>query len=141
MNWRSRRGRWHHWVRGRRTQGRAQVIRASSSAALVIALGAALWAGTAAAKMPPPTPEEQAAAQQRRAQEQAQLEREKAALERVQDQVVARYRREQPNASAPDGGGRTEDKNMPYRARELPGSAGPHGSDKQSAEAHSAPAK
>ena len=140
MNWKSWRGRWHHWARGLRTQGRAQVTRASSTA-LVIVLGAAIWAGSAPAKMPPPTPEEQAAAQQRRTQEQAQLEREKAALERVQDQVVARYRREQPNASAPDGGGRTEDKNMPYRARELPGSAGPHGGDKQSAEAHSAPAK
>ena len=110
------------------------------SGVLAIAVCAALGAGTAQAKMPPPTPEEQAAAEQKKAQEQAQLEREKAALERAQDQVVARYRREQPNASARDGGGRTEDKNMPYRTREV-APAGPHGGDKQSAEAHSAPAK
>ncbi len=109
--------------------------------ALSTALAIALWAGTAAATLPPPTPEEQAAAREKRAQEEAQLAREKAALERVQDQVVARYRREHPNAPPPDGGGRVADKNMPYRARELPGSAGPHGGDKQSAEAHSAPAK
>ena len=106
-----------------------------------VALASVLCAGVAAAKLPPPTPEEQAAQERRRTQEQAQLEREKAALEQVQDQVAQRYRRERTNASAPDGGGRVADTNMPYRTRELPRSAGPHGGDKQSAEAHSAPAR
>ena len=109
--------------------------------ALWIAVAGVLWTGVAAAKLPPPTPEELTAQQARQAQEKAQLEREKAALERVQDQVAQRYHRERPNASRPDGGGQVEDKNMPYRARELPRSAGPHGGEKQSAEAHSAPAK
>jgi acyl-CoA synthetase (AMP-forming)/AMP-acid ligase II len=108
--------------------------------AVVIALAGALWAGAAAAKLPPPTAEEQAAAQAKRSQEEARLAKEKAALERVQDQVAERYRRERPTASAPDGGGRVADTNMPYKAREV-APAGPHGGDKQSAEAHSAPAK
>ena len=111
------------------------------SRALSIALVAALWAGGAAAKLPPPTPEEQAAQQEKRAQEQAQLEREKAALERAQDQVAERYRRENGSGPRSDGGGAIADTNMPYRARELPRSAGPHGGTEQSAEAHSAPAK
>lgn len=110
--------------------------------ALAIALAAALWAGAAAAKLPPPTPEEQAAQAQRRAQEEAQLAKEKAALERAQDAVAERYRREQPAAAAgAQAGGQVADTNMPYRARELPRSAGPHGGDKQGAEAHSAPAR
>lgn len=105
-----------------------------------VVLAAALCSGVAAARLPPPTPEELAAQQARQAQEKAQLEREKAELERIQDQVAARYRREHPAASPPDGGGKVSDTNMPYRARETP-PAGPHGGNKQSAEAHSAPAR
>lgn len=108
--------------------------------AVLIALAGALWGGAAVGKLPPPSPEEQAAQQARRAQEQAQLEKEKAALERVQEQVADRYRRENAGASRPDGGGRVADTNMPYQTREVP-PAGPHGGTKQSAEAHSAPAK
>ncbi|HSD44684.1 MAG TPA: hypothetical protein VLD36_22820 [Burkholderiales bacterium] len=108
--------------------------------ALSIALAAALWAGIAVAKLPPPTPAEQAAQQEKRAQEQAQLEQQKAALERVQDRVAERYRRENANAPASNGGGRVADTNMPYPTRAVR-PAGPHGGDKQSAEAHSAPAK
>jgi type II secretory pathway pseudopilin PulG len=108
--------------------------------AVLIALAGVLWGGTAVAKLPPPTADEQAAEQARRAQEQARLEKEKAALERVQDQVAERYRRERAGAPPPDGGGRVADTNMPYKTREV-APAGPHGGDKQSAEAHSTPAK
>lgn len=107
--------------------------------AVLIALAGALWGGAAVGKLPPPSPEEQAAQQARRAQEQAQLEKEKAALERAQDRVAERYR-ENGGASRPDGGGRVADTNMPYKTREV-APAGPHGGTQQSAEAHSAPAK
>jgi hypothetical protein len=90
----------------------------------------------AGAKLPPPTPEELAAREQRAAQEKAQLEREKALLEQAQDRVAERYRRAHPS---PAGG--VSDANMPNAARQLPGDAGPRGEQKQSAEAHSAPAK
>jgi hypothetical protein len=109
--------------------------------ALPIALLAALWTGGAAAKLPPPTPAEQTAQQEKRAQEEAQLEREKAKLERVQDEVAERYLRERGSGLPRGGEGRVADTNMPYRVRELPRSAGPHGGTEQSAEAHSAPAK
>lgn len=105
-----------------------------------IVLACALCSGVAVAKLPPPTPEELAAQQARQAQEKAQLEREKALLEKVQDEVAERYRREHPAASGPDGSGTVSDTNIPYRTRETR-PAGPHGGDKQSAEAHSAPAK
>jgi hypothetical protein len=108
---------------------------------LPIALLAALWTDGAAARLPPPTPAEQAAHEEQQAQEEAQLEREKAKLERVQDEVAERHLRERANALPRDGEGRVADTNMPYRVRELPGSAGPHGGTEQSAEAHSAPAK
>ena len=93
-------------------------------------------ASIAGAKLPPPTPEEIAAREQRSAQEKAQLEREKALLEQAQDRVAERYRRVHPS---PAGG--VSDTNMPNTARQLPGDAGPRGGQKQSAEAHSAPAK
>lgn len=103
-------------------------------------VAAALLSGTVAAKLPPATPEERAAQEARRVAEQAQLERAKAALERTQDAVAERYRREHPGAGDSNGGGRVSDTNMPYPTRQLP-PAGPHGGDRQSAEAHSAPAK
>jgi len=90
----------------------------------------------AGAKLPPPTPEEMAAREQRAAQEKAQLEREKALLEQAQDRVAELYRRARP---APAGG--ASDTNMPNTVHQLPGDAGPRGGQKQSAEAHSAPAK
>jgi hypothetical protein len=106
---------------------------------LAIALALGVWAGAAEARLPPPTPEEQAAQQERRAQEEAQLAQQKAALEREQDRVAERYRRER-GSSAPARGGQVSDTNMPKETRELP-PAGPHGGSQQSAEAHSAPAK
>jgi hypothetical protein len=91
----------------------------------------------AVAKLPPPTPQEIAAQQEKRAAEEAQLQREKALLERAQERVAERYRRDR----AQTGGGRVSDTNMPNNVRELPGNAPPQGGREQSAEAHSAPAK
>jgi hypothetical protein len=107
---------------------------------LAIALALGVWAGAAGAKLPPPTPEEQAAQQERRAQEEAQLAQQKAALEREQDRIAERYRRERGNSAPAVRGGQVSDTNMPKETRELP-PAGPHGGSQQSAEAHSAPAK
>ncbi len=91
----------------------------------------------AEAKLPPPTPQEVAAQQEKRAVEEAQLQREKALLEKAQDRVSERYRRDR----AQNGGGRVSDTNMPNNVRQLPGTAAPQGGREQSAEAHSAPAK
>src|SRR5262245_11270195 len=82
------------------------------------------------AKLPPPTPEEIAAQQERRALEQAQLQREKALLERAQDRVAERYHRAQASA----GSVSVNDTNLPNNARQLPGDTGPRGGAKQSAE-------
>ena len=101
-----------------------------------VLIALACSAAAAEAKLPPPTPEEIAAQQERRALEEAQLRREKALLEQAQDRVAERYRRVPPGADA-----RVSDTNMPNNVRQLPGDAGPRGGSKQSAEAHSAPAK
>ena len=101
-----------------------------------VLIALACSAGAAAAKLPPPTPEEIAAQQEKRALEEAQLQREKALLEQAQERVAERYRRASTGADA-----RVSDTNMPNNARQLPGDAGPGGGIKQSAEAHSAPAK
>ena len=97
----------------------------------------AWFAQVAEAKLPPPTPQEVAAQQEKRAVEEAQLQREKALLEKAQDRVSERYRRDR----AQNGGGRVSDTNMPNNVRQLPGTAAPQGGREQSAEAHSAPAK
>jgi hypothetical protein len=105
---------------------------------------AALAAATAVAvaKLPAPTPEQQAAAAAKKEQEKAQLEKEKELLERAQDRVADRYKRTKGSASASSArGGRTEDTNMPKTTKELPRETGPQGGRRQSAEAHSAPAK
>jgi hypothetical protein len=97
----------------------------------------ALAAAGAHAKLPPPTPEEVAAQQQRRAAEEARLAEEKAALERVQDRIAERYRKDQ--AAQPAGGVRKDD--LPQNTKQETGGAPPEGGRRQSAEAHSAPAK
>lgn len=97
----------------------------------------ALAAPVAEAKLPPPTPEEIAAQEARRAQEEAQLQREKALLERAQDRVAERYGRDRAARPA----GRVNEADLPHNTRELPGNAPPQGGREQSAEAHSAPAK
>jgi hypothetical protein len=111
---------------------------------LVTALCASAFATlsvTAGAKLPPPTTEEIAAEQQKRAASEAQLQREKALLEQAQDRVSERYRRERGSEPSAGAGGRVSDTNMPKTAKELPGTGTPEGGRKQSAEAHSAPAK
>ena len=100
-------------------------------------------AGWAVAKLPPPTPEQQQAVAAKKEAEQSQLEKEKQLLERAQERVVGHYKRTKGGAAASAGAaaGRVEDTNMPKSAKELPGEAGPKGGTKQSAEAHSAPAR
>jgi hypothetical protein len=89
------------------------------------------------AKLPPPTADEVRAQQERRAREEAQLERQKTALERAQNQVAERYRRD----AVPRVPGGVSDTNMPQNTRMLPGEAPPQGERKHSAEPHSAPAR
>lgn len=100
-------------------------------------------AAVAGAKLPGPTPEQEQAAAAKKEQEQAQLEKEKQLLERAQDRVAEYYKRTKgiANAGQQRAGGRVEDTNMPKTTKELPREAGPQGGTKQSAEAHSAPAK
>jgi hypothetical protein len=98
--------------------------------------GVLLASSAAIAKLPPPTAEEQAAAAAKKAQENEQLEKAKAQLERVQDRIAARYGDAGKNTA-----GKTRDENMPKTTRELPRDAGPKPGQPQSAEAHSAPAK
>jgi hypothetical protein len=106
-------------------------------------LAAALAATTAVAiaKLPAPTPEQQEAAAAKKEQEQAQLEKEKQLLERAQDRVADRFKREKGSTGGVQRAGRVEDTNMPKTTKELPREAGPQGGRQQSAEAHSAPAK
>ena len=98
--------------------------------------------GVAVAKLPPPTPEQQQAAAAKKEAEAAQLEKEKQLLERAQDRVAEYYKRTKGSAAAAGArGGKVEDTNMPKTTKELPGNSGAGGGTKQSAEAHSAPAK
>lgn len=100
--------------------------------------GVMLAGNAAIAKLPPATPEEQAAAAAKKAQEAAQLEKEKALLERVQDRIAKRYGNARAGAQA---GGRTRDQNMPKTTSELPRGVGPTPQRPPSGEAHSSPAK
>jgi hypothetical protein len=98
-------------------------------------------AGVAIAKLPPPTPEQQEAAAAKKQTEQAQLEKEKQDLERVQNRVVEYYKKTTGGAGPATPTRRTEDTNISKKAVEPPGGAGPQGGTRQSAEAHSTPAK
>jgi hypothetical protein len=98
---------------------------------------ALLAAPCAQAKLPPPTPEEIAAQQERRAQEDARLAKEKEQLERAQDRIAERYRQ----ATAARSAGGVDPAALPHNTKQPPGTAAPEGGGRQSAEAHSAPAK
>ena len=100
-------------------------------------MAALLAAPLAQAKLPPPTPEELAAQQERRVQEETRLAKEKQQLERAQDRVAERYR--QSGTAHPATSVKKED--LPQSAKQPPGGAAPEGGNRQSAEAHSAPAK
>src|SRR5262245_14185309 len=91
---------------------------------VVLVSGALAWSGAAYGKLPPPSAEEQAAAAAKKQAEAQQLEKEKALLEKAQDRVVARYRKETPGRVA-SGGGRTSDQNMPKTTSERPHGTGP----------------
>ena len=106
-----------------------------------IAVVLSALAGVALAKLPPPTPEQQQAAAMKKEAEKAQLEKEKQLLERAQDRVAEYYKRNKGKGGGSGTAARTEDTNMPKTTQELPGQTGPQGERKQSAEAHSAPAK
>ena len=100
-------------------------------------------AGVAFAKLPPPTPEQVQAAEAKKEKDKGVAEQEKQLLEKAQDRVVQHYKRTKGGAG---GGvtrtGQTETTNIPNPAiRKEQGDAGPKGGTKQSAEAHSAPAK
>ena len=108
-----------------------------------IAAAAMLAVGmVAAAKLPAPTPEQVQAAAAKKEQEAAQLEKEKQLLDAAQNRVADQYKRTKGvNTAGTKSAGRTESTNMPKTTKELPGDAGPKGGTRQSAEAHSTPAK
>ncbi|MDB5865974.1 MAG: Tat pathway signal sequence [Betaproteobacteria bacterium] len=98
-------------------------------------------AGVAIAKLPPLTPEQQETAAAKKQTEQAQLEKEKQDLERVQNRVVEYYKKTTGGAGPATATGRTEDANISKKAVEPAGGTAPQGGTRQSAEAHSTPAK
>ena len=89
-------------------------------------------AGAAFAKLPPPTPEEQAAAAAKKEAKEKQMKKEAAALEKAQDRVAQRYRKEHGTSAA-----RTPRGDMPKTTGELPRGVGPTPQSPASAEAHS----
>ena len=108
----------------------------------IIAAALSAAVGVAVAKLPPPTDEQKAAATAKKDAEKANIEKEKALLEKAQDRVAEHYKRTKGGSATAQRGGRTEATNIPDPAtRHAPGDAGPKGGTKQSAEAHSAPAK
>jgi uncharacterized membrane-anchored protein YhcB (DUF1043 family) len=107
-------------------------------AAAALIVGIAL---PAIGKLPPPTPEEQKALEAKKAQKSKQMEQEKVQLEKAQDRVVQRYRRESGNTAAGRKGEKTEYENMPKTTKELPRGVGPKPDQPQSGEAHSGSAK
>ena len=107
----------------------------------VFAVALSAIAGIAVAKLPPPTPEQQQAAAAKKDAEQAQLEKEKQALEKTQDRVAEQYKRTKGRGGGTPSSARVDAGDMPKTTKELPRAAGPQGGRAQSAEAHSAPAK
>ena len=98
-------------------------------------------AAVAGAKLPPPTPEQEQAAAAKKEQDKVNAEREKALLEKAQDRVAELYKRTKGGTGSTARGGKTETTNISAKAVEPAGEAGPKGGTKQSAEAHSTPAK
>jgi hypothetical protein len=96
----------------------------------------------ALAKLPPPTPEAVEAAAAKKQQDEANAEKQKILLDKAQDRVVDHYKRTKgASAGGARRGGQTETTNIPRKAVEPAGTAGPRGGKEQSAEAHSTPAK
>jgi len=88
-------------------------------------------------KLPPPTPAEQATAAQQAETERTQKAQEQAQLTQVQDRLAARFGKGGNNA--PDAV--TPATNLPKNVAEAPGTAGPHGGSRPSAESHSGNAR
>jgi hypothetical protein len=107
---------------------------------IYVLAGGLLLSAAAIGKLPAPAPEEQAAVAAKKAKQKEQLAKEKVLLERAQERVAERYRKES-GGTPPRATGKTEDQNMPKTTSELPGGTGPTPSRPQSGEAHSAPAK
>ncbi len=97
------------------------------------------------AKLPPPTPEEVAAKTTEAEKQKQQEAKAQAELTRAQDQVAEKYRRDliargiTPPKPTPVE--QTSPANMPQKAVEPSGTAGPHGGTTQSAESHSGNAR
>ena len=104
---------------------------------LVIGLTVVALPHPAHGKLPPPTPAEQAAAAQQAETERAQKAQEQAQLTEVQDRLAARFGKGGNNA--PDAV--TPATNLPKNVAEAPGTAGPHGGSRPSAESHSGNAR
>lgn len=106
---------------------------------LVAAIGLAATAlsHSAHGKLPPPTPTEQAAAAQKAETERAQKAEEQAKLTEVQDRLAARFGKGGNNAPAAV----TPETQLPKSVAEAPGTAGPHGGSRPSAESHSGNAR
>ena len=113
--------------------------------AALCAVGALTLTGAGQAKLPAPTPEQVAAAEAtaQKAKEQAAVEQ--AALARAQDRTVAVYQSELKKRGItppmPTPVATTPQANLPAKAVEPPRTAGPHGGNTPSAEAHSGNAR
>lgn len=97
-----------------------------------------LLAAPAHAKLPPPSAEQQAAAAQKKAEEAEKAREQQQALTRVQDRIASQFGR---GRGSPGGAGQSRKENLPLKAVESNGGAGPTGGRQQSAEAHSTPAR
>ena len=101
--------------------------------------------GAAYAKLPPPTPEQAAKAAAEAEAAKAQAAAEQAALTRAQDRIAAGYQNDLKRRGLvppqPTRIETTPQANLPAKAVEPPRSAGPHGGNTPSAEAHSGNAK
>jgi hypothetical protein len=110
----------------------------------VVAFALSALTGVALAKLPPLTPEQEQAAAAKKEAEKANVEKEKVLLERSQDRVAEYYRKTKGAAATKPSTAalKVEDTNMPKTAKEPSrNTTAPQGGTKQSAEAHSAPAK
>ena len=116
---------------------RINVGRAAWPLALATGLAMAVLPHPAHGKLPPPTPAEQAAAAQQAETERSQKAQEQAQLTEVQDRLAARFGKGGNNA--PDAA--TSQTNLPKNVAEAPGSTGPHGGSRPSAESHSGNAR
>ena len=103
----------------------------------MVAVTGMLFAAPAHARLPPPSAEQQAAAAQKKAEEAAKAREQQEALTRVQDRLAGRFGRGHSAA----GAGQTAKDDLPRKAIDAKGSAGPIGGREQSAEAHSAPVR